>query len=200
MQIIDSITQLEDHYGVVSPLAIDKVCDQITPLYRRWIDASRFVVLSTFSAEGTDASPRGDHNEVVRIINPQTLYLPDWKGNNRLDSLKNIVVDGRLSLMFMVPGSDTVVRVNGSAVVTADADVIGQFEYEGNFPRTVIVIRVGEVYFQCAKALMRSRLWSAGDESARLPTAGDLLKEQAPEFDGANYDTSYPEYAKERLW
>ena len=129
MQIIESITQLEDRYGLVSLLAIDKVCDQITPLYRRLFDASRFVVLSTVSAEGTDASPRGDRNEVVRIINPKTLYLPDWKGNNWLDSLKNIVIDGRLSLMFMAARSDAVVRVNGSAIVTADVDVTGQFEH-----------------------------------------------------------------------
>ena len=180
--------------------AIDKVCDHITPLYRRWIDASRFVILSTVGPEGTDASPRGDRDAVVRVATPTTVLMPDWRGNNRLDSLKNIVRDGRLSLMFMVPGSNTVVRVNGTATLTAQTSVTEQFAYQGKLPRTVIVIAVAEVYFQCAKALMRSRLWSAGDESEGLPTAGEFLEENIPEFDAAAYDAGYPEYAKNRLW
>ena len=115
MQAIESIEALEAHYGEISPLALSKVCDHITALYQRWIQASRFMILSTVGPGGTDASPRGDSEEVVRIVDAKTLWLPDWKGNNRLDSLKNIVEDGRLSLMFMVPGSDTVVRINGEA-------------------------------------------------------------------------------------
>ena len=150
--------------------------------------------------DGTDASPRGDADVVVRVVDAQTLWLPDWKGNNRLDSLRNIVRDGRLSLMFMVPGSDTVVRINGKAAVTADPQIVEHFNREGKTPCTVTVIGVREVYFQCAKALMRSRLWHGDDESAGLPTAGQFLQEQAPEFDGSTYDNGYPQYAKERLW
>ena len=127
MQAIESIEALEAHYGKVSPLAISKVCDHITALYQRWIKASRFIILSTVGPDGTDVSPRGDNDEVVRIVDARALWLPDWKGNNRLDSLKNIVEDGRLSLMFMVPGSDTVVRINGEAIVTADDDITGVF-------------------------------------------------------------------------
>lgn len=140
MRIIESVSELEALYDVTVQGAIDKVCDHITPLYRRWIDASRFVILSTVGPEGTDASPRGDRDEVVRIANPKTVLMPDWRGNNRLDSLKNIVRDGRLSLMFMVPGSNTVVRVNGTATLTAQASVTEQFEHQGKLPRTVIVI------------------------------------------------------------
>ena len=158
------------------------------------------MILSTVGPEGTDASPRGDRDEVVRIANPKMLLMPDWRGNNRLDSLKNIVRDGRVSLMFMVPGSNTVVRVNGTATLTAQASVTEQFEHQGKLPRTVIVIAVEEVYFQCAKALMRSGLWQAGDASTKIPTAGEFLQEQAPEFAAASYDEGYLQYAKERLW
>lgn len=200
MQAIESIEALEAQYGKVSPLALSKVCDHITVLYQRWIEASRFMILSTVGPGGTDASPRGDNEEVVRIVDAKTLWLPDWKGNNRLDSLKNIVEDGRLSLMFMVPGSDTVVRINGEAIVTADDDITGAFERDGKLPCTVTVITVSEVYFQCAKALMRSGLWQAGDASTKIPTAGEFLQEQAPEFAAASYDKGYPQYAKERLW
>ena len=155
MRIIEAVSELEALYDVTVQGAIDKVSDHIAPLYRRWIDASRFMILSTVGPEGTDASPRGDRKEVVRITNPKTVLLPDWRGNNRLDSLKNIVRDGRVSLMFMVPGSNTVVRVNGTATLTAQASVTEQFEHQGKLPRTVIVIAVEEVYFQCAKALRR---------------------------------------------
>ena len=200
MQAIESIEALEAHYGKVSPLALSKVCDHITALYQRWIKASRFMILSTVGPGGTDASPRGDSEEVVRIVDAKTLWLPDWKGNNRLDSLKNIVEDGRLSLMFMVPGSDIVVRINGKAIVTADNDVTGAFERDGKLPCTVTVVTVSEVYFQCAKALMRSGLWQVGDASTKIPTAGEFLQEQAPEFAAASYDEGYLQYAKERLW
>ena len=200
MQTIETVSELEALYDLTVQGAIDKVCDHITPLYRRWIDAPRFVILSTVGPEGTDASPRGDRDAVVRVATPTTVLMPDWRGNNRLDSLKNIVRDGRLSLMFMVPGSNTVVRVNGTATLTAQTSVTEQFAYQGKLPRTVIVIAVAEVYFQCAKALMRSRLWSAGDESEGLPTAGEFLEENIPEFDAAAYDAGYPEYAKNRLW
>ena len=200
MQAIESIEALEAHYGKVSPLALSKVCDHITALYQRWIKASRFMILSTVGPGGTDASPRGDSEEVVRIVDAKTLWLPDWKGNNRLDSLKNIVEDGRLSLMFMVPGSDTVVRINGKAIVTADNDVTGAFERDGKLPCTVTVVTVSEVYVQCAKALMRSGLWQVGDASTKIPTAGEFLQEQAPEFAAASYDEGYLQYAKERLW
>ena len=139
---------------------------------------------------------------VVRVVDAQTLWLPDWKGNNRLDSLRNLVRDGRLSLMFMVLGSNTVVRINRKAVVTADPQIVEHFNREGKTPCTVTVIGVREVYFQCAKVLMRSRLWHGDDDSAGLSAVGQFLQEQeqAPEFDGSTYDNGYPQYAKERLW
>ncbi len=200
MKAVSDIAALEALYGAAAPASLDKVAGRITPLYRRWIEASRFVVLSTAGPDGTDASPRGDAGPVVRIADAATLLMPDWRGNNRLDSLRNIVRDGRVSLMFMVPGSENVVRVNGHGIVTADAAATGAFERDGRMPRTVIVVTVGEVYFQCAKAIMRSGLWTAGDESGGLPSAGDFLRESKEDFDGESYDAGYPAYAAERLW
>ena len=148
----------------------------MTPLYRQWIAASRFVVLSTVGPEGTDATPRGDDGPGGARGGRPHPVAANWRGNNRIDSLRNIVRDGRVSLMFMVPGSQNVVRVNGRAVVTADPDVTGTFEHRGKQPRTVIVVTLQEMYFQCAKAILRSGLWTRGDESGGLPTAGQFLE------------------------
>jgi len=199
--IIDTVEALEKHYGDVSPRSLTKVVARMTPAYRRWIERSRFVVLATVGPDGTDASPRGDDGPVVRIADEKTLLLPDWRGNNRLDSLRNIVRDGRVSLMFMVPGSNTVVRVNGTAVLSVEPAQLESFEQQGRHPATVAVVTIGEMYFQCAKALMRAGLWTRGaDDADGLPTAGDFLREQAEDFDGRAYDAGYADYARERMW
>ncbi len=200
MNTIDSIDALEALYDDAVPGALTKVARTLTPHYQRWLKQSRFVVLTTVGPEGTDASPRGDRGAVVHIADARTLWLPDWRGNNRLDSLRNIVRDGRVSLMFMVPGCRNVVRVNGRAVLSDEATLTSHFDAGGKHPRTVIVIAVQEVYFQCAKALMRSGLWEAGDESALVPSAGDFLQEVDAGFDGASYDAGYGDYAKDRMW
>ena len=200
MQTIDSLDVLEALYDAPVPASLTKVTRQMTPLYRQWIEASRFVVLSSVGPEGTDGTPRGDDGPVVRIVGDRTLWLPDWRGNNRIDTLRNIVRDGRVSLLFMVPGSHNVVRINGRAVLSADSEVTGSFEQRGMHPRTVIVITLEEMYFQCAKAVLRSGLWTRGDESATVPTAGQFVREQDEGFDGESYDATYPEYAKSRMW
>lgn len=200
MQTIDDIQTLEMTYDEAMPMALAKVAREITPLYCRWIEASRFVILSTVGLEGTDASPRGDVGPVVKVADSRTLWLPDWRGNNRIDSLRNLVRDSRASLMFMVPGCNNVVRVNGNALITADEEVTARFERKAVRPRTVIVFTVGELYFQCAKALMRSALWTSDDESDRVPSAGQFIKEMKTGFDAETYDAGYPEYAKGRMW
>ena len=200
MQIIRTIAQLEALYGAPVPAAITKVAPHLTPLYQQWIGASRFVILSSVGPNGTDGSPRGDRDPVVHLVDRQTIWLPDWMGNNRIDSLRNIVQDGRVSLLFMVPGSLNVVRVNGRAELRADAEATRQFEKDGKQPKTVIVITVQEVYFQCAKALMRSDLWNASNERPRVPTAGAFIKEQRGEFDADSYDAGYEAYAADRMW
>jgi PPOX class probable FMN-dependent enzyme len=162
--------------------------------------ASRLCIVSTVGPEGTDGSPRGDDGPVVQELDPKTLLLPDWRGNNRIDTLRNIVADGRISLMFMVPGSNNVVRVNGTAVVSVDPDLIGRFDQKGRQPRSVIVVTIAEVYSQCARALMRARIWTAGDENAGLPSIGDLLAEQEAGFDGAEYDAGWAARAADTMW
>ncbi|OED50360.1 pyridoxamine 5'-phosphate oxidase family protein [Leisingera sp. S232] len=200
MQTLTRTEQLAEIYGAPVPQSLTKVASRLTPLYRQWIEASRFLILSTIGPEGTDASPRGDDGPVVHIADEHTLWLPDWRGNNRIDSLRNIVRDSRVSLMFMVHGCNNVVRVNGSAVLTADQDARAVFERKSILPATVTVITVQELYFQCAKALMRSRLWETGAERPAVPTAGQFLKEQEAAFEAETYDEGYAEYAKTRMW
>jgi uncharacterized protein len=200
MQVINSIEELESLYEPVAPGPLSKVCDHITPHYHRWINGSSFLILSTVGPEGTDGSPRGDSDSAVRIVDKHTLWLPDWRGNNRMDSLRNIVSDGRVSLMFMISGSNNVVRVNGTANLTAQIEITSQFDKNNKSPRSVIVVTVNEIYFQCAKALMRSKLWVSGDNSKGIPTAGQFIQELRDDFDAESYDESYPEYAKDRMW
>ena len=201
MQAIEPVAALEPLYGSPSGGSLDKVAAALTPAYRRWIEASRFVVLATVGPEGTDASPRGDDGAVVRVVDDGTLILPDWRGNNRIDSLRNVVTDGRVSLMFFVPGSTNVVRVNGSGRVTADAGLLATFDRDGTRPRTAIIVTIREVYFHCARAIMRGRLWSGEDETVGLPTAGDFLREATQgNVDGAAYDAEWTERAAKSMW
>lgn len=201
MDFIETIDALEALYGTPGEASLIKVADRLTPTYRKWIMSSRFCILTTVGAEGTDGSPRGDDGPVVLELDEHHLALPDWRGNERIDSLRNIVRDPRVSLMFMVPGSSNVVRVNGEAKLTADPDLCARFEKSGKKPRTVAVIRIHEVYSQCARAIMRSALWTAGDESADLPSVGDMLKEMTSgAFDGASYDIEWPQRAKTTMW
>ncbi len=201
MERIETVEALESHYGTPPPASLSKVARRMTPAYRRWIMASRLCILSTVGPEGTDATPRGDDGPVVRELDPGTLALPDWRGNNRLDALRNLVRDPRCSLLFLVPGSENCVRVNGRGVLTADADLRTRFEKAGRQPATVTVVEIGEIYFQCARALMRARTWTAGDESANLPSAGDILAEMTDGAEGgAEYDLEWPRRAAQTLW
>lgn len=201
MEYLNSLEELEALYGTPGAPSLRKVAQQMTPLYRQWIMASKLCVLTTVGPDGTDGSPRGDDGPVVLELDPGTLALPDWRGNNRLDSLRNIVRDGRVSLMFLVPGSNNVMRVNGVARLTADTDLRARFEKHGKQPATVIVIKIGEIYSQCARALMRAGTWSGADESAGLPTVGEILAEQtAGEEGGAEYDAGWDARAAKTMW
>ncbi len=189
MDWITSLDDLHSHYGTPSAPAVRKVTPTLIPAYRAFIERSRFCVLSTVGPEGTDGSPRGDAGPVVRVLDERTLALPDWKGNERIDSLRNILRDERVSLMFLIPGSTTAMRINGRARLTADPTLTQSFERDGNHPRTVIVIAVDEVYSQCARALSRSELWTVGDQSQGLPSVGTMLQEAtAGGIDGVQYD------------
>lgn len=201
MRRIEDAAALEALHGQPGAPALRKVARQMTPLYRKWIMTSKLCVLSTVGPEGTDGSPRGDDGPVVLELDPGRLAMPDWRGNNRLDSLRNIVADGRVSLMFMVPGSPNVVRVNGQAFLTDDADLRARFEKNGRQPATVIVIEITEIYTQCARALMRAATWSGVDESAGLPSVGDILAEMTSgEEGGAPYDDAWGARAEKTMW
>ena len=200
MRLVEDIAALEALYDAPTPASLTKVARQLTPHYRRWIEAARFCILSTVGPDGTDASPRGEDGPVVRIVDDRRLWLPDWRGNNRLECLRNIVADGRVSLLFMVAGSTNVVRVNGRAVLTDEPSLTQSFVQQGKHPKTVIVVTLEEVYFQCAKAIMRAGLWSGLDAGAALPTAGQFLKEMDQSFDADTYDLTYPTDAAKRMW
>lgn len=201
MEFIDTLEALTALYGTPSEAARIKVTPVLTPSYCAFVERSRFCVLSTVGPEGTDASPRGDEGPVVAILDPRTLALPDWRGNERLDSLRNIVTDSRVSLMFFVQGSNTVIRVNGRARLTADPALRSHFTRDGRQPRTVAVVDVAEVYAQCARALMRSALWSGVDMAQGLPSLGDMLQEITEgRFDGAAFDEAWPARAAASMW
>ncbi|MEL7257477.1 MAG: pyridoxamine 5'-phosphate oxidase family protein [Pseudomonadota bacterium] len=200
MEYVEDIAALEALYGTPGPASLRKVVHQLTPLYRKWIMSSRFCVLSTVGSNGTDGSPRGDDGSVVTELDEHTLAMPDWRGNNRLDSLRNIVEDGRVSLMFMVPGSNTIVRINGEARLTIDSHLRARFERKGRQPATVIVIKIGEIYTQCARAPMRAGIWSR-DDSEGLPTVGEILAEASNgEEGGAEYDDAWGARAAKTMW
>ena len=188
-------------YGKPGPTSLRKVVDRLTPEYARFIKAAQFCVLATVGPEGTDASPRGDDGPVVRALDERHLALPDWRGNDRIDSLHNITRDGRASLIFLVRGSGNAIRVNGTARLTDDDKLCKSFARDGKLPRTVIVLQIRELYFQCARAIIRSGLWEKRDDSAGLPTPGQILANLTEgEVGGAAYDAEWPERAAKTMW
>jgi len=169
--VIREISELEAIYGTPGKASIIKVADRLTPAYRAWIEASRLVMLSTVGPEGTDCSPRGDDGPVVQELDNKTLLMPDWRGNNRMDSLRNIVRDSRVSLMFLVPGSNNVVRVNGTAEVTIADEMLARFNDKGRKPRSVVVVHIAEVYRtkqRCLLPRVRGILHDGPRECLRL--------------------------------
>jgi PPOX class probable FMN-dependent enzyme len=206
MSVISTVEQLEQVYGDFSSIgeaSTAKVCDRVTPSYRRLIDVSPFVSLATIGPEGLDCSPRGDLPGFVRVHDEKTLLMPDRRGNNRVDSLRNIVRDARVALLFLIPGSGTTLRVNGLAQVSIDPDLLASFKVDGKTPRTVIVVTVNEIYFQCARAVVRSHLWdpAAQIDPAALPTPGQILAEMSENrVGGVDYDKAWPERARQTLW
>jgi uncharacterized protein len=199
--MIATLDELHALYRTPGEAATVKVTPHLTPAYRAWVERSRFCILTTVGPEGTDASPRGDDGPVVTILDARTLALPDWRGNDRIDSLRNIVRDGRVSLMFMVPGSNNVIRVKGTAKLSTDADLRARFARDGAQPRSIAIVTIAEVYSQCARALIRSGLWTSGDQSAGLPSVGTMLREISEGgIDGAAYDAAWPVRAAKTMW
>jgi len=206
MAVIESIEQLETIYGRlddVGEASTAKVADRVTAQYRRLIEVSPFVALATSGPEGLDCSPRGDLPGFVRIHDDKTLMMPDRRGNNRIDSLRNIVRDPRIGMLFLIPGSGTTLRINGIAHLSNDPDLLESFAVTEKAPRTVIVMEVGEIYFQCARAIVRSDLWNPDKriDPKTLPTPGEILAEMSEQrVGGVEYDRAWPERARQTMW
>lgn len=202
MTIIKKVADLEAIYGEISEASLIKVSDCLTGGYRKLIEASPIVALATCGPEGLDCSPRGDPGRVMTIRDDHTLVLPDRRGNNRIDSLRNIVRDGRVALLFLIPGSNSTLRVNGRAEISIDPDLLESLAIEGKLPRSAIVVTIGEIYFQCARALMRARIWDreAWPDVTALPTPGSLMRELKQDFDSQTYDREWPERAKTSMY
>jgi uncharacterized protein len=204
MHVIRDEAALTALYGESSAGAIAKEIDYIHPHYQAMIEASPFMVLATSGPGGLDCSPRGDPvGSFVQIPDEHTVLIPDRRGNNRLDSLKNIVADPRVALLFLIPGVGETVRINGRAVISTDPALLERFPFRGTLPRSVIVVTAERVYFQCPKALVRSELWNAAKQIDRkaLPTTGTILADiTAGKVGGAQYDQEYPERLRTTLY
>lgn len=191
-------------YGESSAGAIAKEIEYIHPHYRAMIEASPFMVLATSGPEGLDCSPRGDPpGSFVQVADDRTLLIPDRRGNNRIDSLRNIIRDDRVALLFLIPGVGETLRVNGRASVSVARDLIERFAFRGTLPRTVIVVRTESVYFQCPKALVRSELWNPEKHISRkaLPSTGTILADiTAGMVGGEQYDREYPERLRATIY
>jgi PPOX class probable FMN-dependent enzyme len=200
---VSSVAQLEALYGEPSPRALAKEVNRVIAPYRAFIAQSPFVLVASGGPEGLDCSPRGDAPGFVRVVDERTLQLPDRRGNNRIDTLRNLVVDPRIALLFLVPGVGETLRVFGTARIDADPDLCASFAVNGKVPRTVIEVSVGSVYFQCQKALVRSKLWHPESQvpRSRVPSAGEMLKAVCDEtFDASAYDRDYPGYMKNTIY
>jgi hypothetical protein len=194
---------LEAIYGESPAGAIAKEIDFIHPHYRAMIEVSPFVVLATSGPDGLDCSPRGDPAGFVHVLDEKTLLLPDRRGNNRIDSLRNIVRDDRVALLFLIPGVGETLRVNGRATISVAPALIERFPYRGTLPRSVIVVRAESVYFQCPKALVRSELWNPDKHVSRksLPSTGTILADiTAGKVGGEQYDREYPERLRATIY
>ncbi|KAA2234723.1 pyridoxamine 5'-phosphate oxidase family protein [Salinarimonas soli] len=203
MSTIATVEELERLYGKPLLASTVKEVDRVTPHYRAFIEAAPFVALATAGPEGLDCSPRGDKRGFVRIHDERTLMMPDRRGNNRVDSLRNIVRDPRVGLLFMIPREGNTLRVNGRAHLSVDPDLLASFAVEEKAPRSVIVIAIDTLFFQCARAIVRSGLWKpeAAAGGARLPTAGEILASLSQgEVGGEAYDREWPERAAKTMW
>ncbi|HET8729395.1 MAG TPA: pyridoxamine 5'-phosphate oxidase family protein [Alphaproteobacteria bacterium] len=189
--MIQSIEELTRHYAPPRETVILKQVDRLDEHCRAFIDASPLVMLATSSpSHGVDCSPRGDQPGFVEVADDKTLLLPDRRGNNRIDSLRNIVENPAVGLLFLVPGVTNTFRVNGRARISVDPVLLARFAVNGKPPKSVLVITVDEAFIQCARALIRSELWNPARhiDRASLPSAGTVLAAHTGKVDAAAYD------------
>jgi len=201
--LVTGIEQLERIYGQPYGPSIVKEADRVTAPYRAFIEAAPFFALATGGPDGMDCSPRGDAPGFVRVHDEKTLLIPDRLGNNRIDSLRNILVDPRVALLFLIPGCGETIRVNGRAEISIDPTLTQTFIVNGKAPRAVIIVTVDRMYYQCAKAIVRSKLWDASRQIDRksLPSAGTILADLTQgKMGGPEHDRTAPERLKATLY
>jgi PPOX class probable FMN-dependent enzyme len=200
---VRTLAELEALYETPVVTSLLKEVDHLTPLHREYIEASPFVIIATSGPDGLDCSPRGDPAGFVRVVDERTLLIPDRRGNNRLDTLRNLVVDPRVGLLFLIPGIGTTLRVNGTVELTTDIELRQSFEMQGKLPTTVLVVTTTSVYTQCPKALIRSHLWDPARfrDQSELPSVGQILEQiTSGEVDGAALDAAYPERVRQTIY
>ncbi|MEO6855897.1 MAG: pyridoxamine 5'-phosphate oxidase family protein [Rhodoferax sp.] len=200
---ITDLASLESLFGAPGEASIRKEVPYLHPVYRQWIEASPFAVLATHGPDGLDASPRGDPAPLVTVQDAHTLLLPERRGNNRIDSLRNILSDPRVALLFLVPGTGETLRVNGRARISVDPELLARLAMDGVPPKCVVEIQVETVYFQCGKALQRSKLWEPRDpaQATPVPSAGAMLAALTQNgIDGAAYDRALPDRQRSTLY
>jgi PPOX class probable FMN-dependent enzyme len=200
--IVTTETELEALYGLPAGAAVIKEIGHISDHYRVFIERSPFVIVATSGPEGLDCTPRGDPAGFVRVVDRHTVQLPDRRGNNRIDTLRNLVHDPRIALLFLIPGIGRTLRINGRAVIDADPELCASFTVEGKIPRSVLTVTAERVYTQCPKALIRSRLWDPGGHVAEveLPSSGTMIQALQADFDAQAYDETYPARLKETIY
>ncbi len=200
---ISDVAALERLYGAPSGAAVEKELDYIHPHYRAMIAASPFMVLATGGPQGLDTSPRGDPAGFVTVEDEKTLLIPDRRGNNRIDSLRNIIVNPHVALLFLIPGVGETLRVNGRAIISTEPTLLERFAVGGRLPRSVIVVYVDTVFFQCSRAIWRSKLWDPAQhiERSSLPSLGTMIEDiSQARIDGATYDNGLYERLKAALY
>ena len=201
--IINDIGRLETLYGEATPRAITKELRYLNSEYRTFVEAAPFMAVATVGSEGLDCSPRGDRGSIARVVDEKTVQFADRRGNNRLDTLRNIVQDNRIGLLFLVPGVSETMRINGRAIISVAPDLLASFSIDGKAPRSVVEVTVEQAYFQCSKALVRSRIWDKENQLAEtdVPTAGQMLEATvSDDFDPDEYDKALQQRQGDELW
>jgi len=200
---ITTIEQLESLYGQPSPTALAKEADHLTDAYQSWLENAAFFAFASGGTNGLDCSPRGDsRGGAFKVLNNKTLAIPDRRGNNRLDTLRNIVTDSNVAILFLIPGITEALRINGHAQITTDPALLDQFDMQGKPPTSVIKVTIDAVYFQCARAIMRSKLWDINSQlkSGDVPSAGQMTKSVLSDFDADSYDAELNNRQKGTLY
>ncbi|MBV1879099.1 MAG: pyridoxamine 5'-phosphate oxidase family protein [Pseudomonadales bacterium] len=201
-----SIEELENIYGEAAENTQWKELDRINDHYRQFIEKSPFLILATHGEKSVDCSPRGDPAGFVRVLDERHIMLPDRRGNNRLDSLRNIIHNPNVGIIFLIPNVGETIRLSGKAEIVVDEALCNSFSINGKPASSVLSVKVDKVYYQCQKAIARSKLWDASAyiERTELPSAGQMNKVFAAskniDLSAKEYDRNYPAHMKKTIY